>query len=55
MQTSEGYLLPSTLRDKDRFLRIFAIVKGGERIDAYWAKLPQSNRDKLSFMSRHDR
>jgi hypothetical protein len=52
MQTSEGYLLPGALRDKDRFLRIFTIVKWIERIDAYWSKLPQSSRNKLGFIEQ---
>ncbi len=52
MLTAEGYLLPPTLRDKDRFLRIFTIVEWVERIDAYWDKLPQSSRDKLNFIER---
>ncbi len=50
--SAEGYLLPPTLRDKDRFLRIFTIVHWVERIDSYWAKLPQSSRNKLSFIKR---
>ena len=48
--TAEGYLLPPSLRDKDRFLRIFSIVHWVERIDAMWQKLPQSSRDKLHFI-----
>jgi len=50
MLTAEGYLLPPTLRDKDRFLRIFTIVHWVERIDSIWLKLPQSSRQKLSFI-----
>jgi len=48
--TTESYLLPPTLRDKDRFLRIFTIVHWVQRIDRIWAKLPQSSRDKLRFI-----
>jgi hypothetical protein len=50
MLTAEGFLLPPTLRDKDRFLRIFTIVHWVERIDNIWAKLPESSRNKLSFI-----
>ena len=50
MLTAEGYLLPPSLRDKDRFLRIFSIVQWVNRIDAMWQKLPQSSRDKLHFI-----
>jgi hypothetical protein len=48
--TAESYLLPPTLRDKDRFLRIFTIVHWVERIDSIWARLPQSSREKLGFI-----
>ena len=51
MLTAEGFLLPPTLRDKDRFLRIFTIVHRVERIDSIWAELPQSSRDKLHFIN----
>lgn len=50
MLTAESYLLPPTLRDKDRFLRIFTIVEWVERMDKIWANLPQSSRDKLRFI-----
>jgi hypothetical protein len=50
MLTAEGFLLPPTLRDKDRFLRIFTIVHWVERIDAMWANLPLSSRQKLHFI-----
>jgi hypothetical protein len=45
-------LLPPTLRDKDRFLRIFTIVKWAERMDSYWDKLPRDGRAKISFYRR---
>lgn len=50
MLTAEGFLLPPTLRDKDRFLRIFTIVHWVERIDSIWANLPESSRKKLHFI-----
>lgn len=48
--TELSYLLPPTLRDKDRFLRIFTIVDWTERINAYWEKLPQAHRIPLGFL-----
>ena len=42
-------LLPPTLRDKDRFLRIFTIVKWADRMDSYWEKLPPDARAKIAF------
>jgi hypothetical protein len=48
--TPLGFLLPPTLRDKDRFLRIFTIVDWWDRIEAYWNKLPIESREKLDFL-----
>lgn len=46
-------LLPPTLRDKDRFLRIFTIVKWAERMmDVYWNNLPSEGRAKIAFYRR---
>jgi hypothetical protein len=42
-------LLPPTLRDKDRFLRIFTIIKWADRMDAYQAKLPTAIKTKIAF------
>jgi hypothetical protein len=42
-------LLPPTLRDKDRFLRILTIVKWAQRMDSYWDKLPRDGRTKIAF------
>jgi hypothetical protein len=50
--TALGYLLPPTLRDKDRFLRIFTIVDWADRINAYWEKLPPDHRIPLSFLKQ---
>ena len=52
MLTDQGYLLPPTLRDKDRFLRIFTIVDWSERIDQYWDKLPKQSRKALTFLKQ---
>ena len=49
LMTPQGYLVPATLRDKDRFLRIFTIVDWWERIMEYWPNLPQTSRDILAF------
>lgn len=40
--TDYAYLLPPSLRDKDRFLRIFTLVQWIERIDSYREKLPKA-------------
>lgn len=44
-----GGLLPPSLRDKDRFLRIFTIVEWAARMDSYWAKLPAEARQHIAF------
>ena len=44
--TDWSFLLPPSLRDKDRFLRIFTLVTWMERIDGY--SLPASIRARLS-------
>lgn len=38
--TDKIFFLPPTLRDKDRFLRVFTLVEWMNRIDAYSHKLP---------------
>ncbi len=50
--TDKGFLLPPSLRDKDRFLRIFTIAGWAERIDSYWKKLPIEQRRVLGFLRR---
>ena len=47
--TDWSFLLPPSLRDKDRFLRIFTLVAWMERIDGYWPTLPAQMRARLSF------
>ena len=50
--TGWGGLLPATLRDKDRFLRLFTIVDWVRRLDSYWDRLPGKVRPNLSFYRR---
>ena len=50
--TDKGFLLPCSLRDKDRFLRIFTIVEWAQRIDGYWKKLTTEQRGVLDFLSQ---
>lgn len=45
-----GYLLPPSLRDKDRFIRIFTLGKWIDRIDRWWPKLSPAARNHLSFI-----
>lgn len=47
--TDWSFALPPSLRDKDRFLRIFTLVDWMARIDGYWPSLPATMRAKLSF------
>ena len=49
MLTHWGCLLPPTLRDKDRFLRIFTIVQWAGRMNNYWDKLPALARQHIAF------
>lgn len=49
MLTKWSQLLPPTLRDKDRFLRIFTIVEWADRMDSYWNKLPPQGRQHIAF------
>lgn len=48
--TEHGHLLPPTLRDKDRFMRIFTVVEWSDRIMKHWEKLSESVRPKLNFL-----
>jgi hypothetical protein len=47
--TDWSFILTPSLRDKDRFLRIFTLVGWMDRIDSYWLMLPASMRAKLLF------
>ena len=48
-----GYVVPATLRDKDRFLRIFNLVDWVDKIDAAWEGLDEQARQKLAFLTTH--
>lgn len=50
--TDLGFLLPPTLRDKDRFLRIFTLLDWVDRIDSYWNKLSRVQRRPLAFIKQ---
>jgi hypothetical protein len=50
--TDKGFLLPPSLRDKDRFLRIFTIVEWADRMDSYWKKLAVEQRRVLGLLRR---
>jgi hypothetical protein len=47
--TDHSFLLPPTLRDKDRFLRIFTLVEWMDRMDSYWLKMLPAMQAKLKF------
>lgn len=47
-----GYLLPPSLRDKDRFIRIFTLGKWIDRIDRWWPKLSEPARAHLAFIDQ---
>ena len=42
-------LLPATLRDKDRFLRLFTLVEWANRMDRWWPKLNPQAKAHLLF------
>ena len=44
-----SFLMPPTLRNKDRFLRVFVLCDWVDRMNDYWAKLPAEGRAKVSF------
>jgi hypothetical protein len=46
-----GYIVPATLRDKDRFLHIFNLVDWVAKIDAAWERLDPEAKSKLSFLN----
>lgn len=48
-----GYIVPATLRDKDRFLRIFNLVDWVTKIDVAWEKLDTQAQQKLSFLASY--
>jgi len=48
--SERSYLCPPTLRDKDRFLRIFVILDWVGRLDSYWPKLPPAHQQTLKYL-----
>lgn len=42
-------LLPPTLRDKDRFLRVFTLVQWADRMDKWWVRLCPKAKRHLQF------
>lgn len=44
------HLCPPTLRDKDRFLKIFIVLDWMIRINGYWPNLCSAHQQTLSFM-----
>ncbi|TXF88455.1 hypothetical protein FUA23_14310 [Neolewinella aurantiaca] len=46
--TDNAFALPTTLRDKDRFGRIFTLVAWMDRIDAYGSSLDVRLRERLN-------
>jgi transposase-like protein len=52
--TDLGFLLPPTLRNKDRFLQIFTLVDWADRIDSYWNNLSRTQRRPLGFLKQFE-
>jgi hypothetical protein len=48
-----GFLAPPTLRDKDRFHRVFDLVAWLDRLKSYGNQLPAAGRAKLCFLLPH--
>lgn len=51
--TDQAFLLPPSLRDKDRFLRVFTLVEWMDRINGYWPNLSLEIRHRLGFIHCH--
>lgn len=49
--SADGWLAPPTLRDKDRFLRIFTLLPWVDRTDRHWHNLSAALRNKLAFLT----
>ena len=47
--TDYACFLPPTMRDKDRFCRIFHLLDWLDRIDAYWNQLSATEKQHLAF------
>ena len=48
--SERSHLCPPTLRDKDRFLRIFLILDWVDRLNGYWHGLPAAHRQTLEYL-----
>jgi hypothetical protein len=48
--SERSHLTPATLRDKDRFQRLFTILDWVGRIDRCWDQLPSAHRRALGFL-----
>ena len=48
-----GYIVPPTLRDKDRFLRVFTLVDWAAKIKDHWNELDEQARARLTFLTTH--
>lgn len=48
--TKDSFVLPPSLRNKDRFLRIFTIVDWSDRIANYWPNLSERAKEHLDFL-----
>ena len=50
--TDLAYLLPPTMRDKDRFHRVFTLVKWAERLDRHYDRLGADAQQHFRFYRR---
>lgn len=48
--SKRSHLCPATLRDKDRFLRLFVILDWAKRIDRWWDDLPSDYQESLAIL-----
>ena len=48
--SQSSHLYPPTLRDKDRFLRLFTVVSWVDRLDRCWSILEPTQRRQLQYL-----
>lgn len=48
--SERSHLCPATLRDKDRFLRLFIILDWADRLASWWNLLPAAHRQTLDIL-----
>ena len=48
--SQSSHLCPPTLRDKDRFLRLFTVVDWVDRLERYWSTLEARQRQQLQYL-----